>query len=272
MPKPFIKWAGGKTKFLPKIIDRMPDNYNRYIEPFLGAGALFLNIMPSGAVINDINTSLMNCWNIIQACPELLMDKLAEIQERFNNSVEEEKPVMYYDIRNQYNHDTNMPVTDFAAYFIFLNKCGFNGLYRENKKGEFNVPFGKKKKITLFEYENIMQIYGLLNETDVLCGDFENICRNHKIREHDFVFFDSPYIDSFAGYNGNGFHGNDHIRLKELFDYLTSKNVYCMATNNNCQYAKELYKKYHIEEEDVMHAINRNGNGRQASEIIITNY
>lgn len=271
MAKPFVKWAGGKNKLIKTLVEKMPKEYNLYIEPFIGGGALFLELSPQFAIINDINKNLINCYKQIKNCEQDIINLLSKLEEEFNSQEDDvAKSKYYYQKRDLYNlgcDDKNL-----ASLFIFLNKTGFNGLYRENKSGLFNVPFGHKKQITLYDDENIRSISKLLSDTSIHNHDFEVFFEEIEIHKGDFVFFDSPYAETFTQYNKSGFNDEDHKRLASLFNELSNMGVYCMATNNSCEYIIQLYNKWNIEEVDVMHAINRNGNDRMAKEVIITNY
>lgn len=272
--KPFIKWAGGKTKMLPEIRKRMPDKYSLYVEPFVGGGAVYFDIMPDIAVISDSNKPLMTCYSFIKECPRVLMGMLEEMEDEFNNLPDEDKEEFYYIKRKRYNSlvQREFYSVETACLFIFLNKTCFNGLYRTNKTGVFNCPFSRKKKISLFDKENFLAISKQLSDTQILHGDFEQVCIQADLQKGDFVFFDSPYVQTFNSYGKDGFKKEDHLRLYNLFKELSMKGIYCMLTNNDCDYVHNLYKDFSIEKVEVMHAINRDGSNRRGNEVIIKNY
>lgn len=270
MPKPFIKWAGGKTLLAKKLIARMPEKYNTYIEPFIGGGSIFFEVSPENAFINDINNSLINCYNQIKGDYQTIVSILSKLESEFNELDEQEKSKYYYIKRDEFNKK-HMDVMN-AALFVFLNKTCFNGLYRENKSGCFNVPFGHKKKISLYDEENMQLVSEAMKNAKITCLDFEEFLKHTNVEKGDFVFIDSPYAETFSQYNQSGFTNKDHERLASLFHELSDMGVYCMETNNACGYIYDLYKQWSIEEVDVMHAINRKGDGRMAKEVIITNY
>lgn len=274
MAKPFVKWAGGKGKLLPQIVQEMPRKYNRYIEPFLGGGSVFFHISPEEAVLADINQNLINCYIQMRDNPGYLADELSKIEKEFNSLKEIKKADYYYAKREEYNSHakSNQYAIYVSALFLFLNKACFNGLYRENKKGLFNTPFGKKKTLNLCDTENIQAVSECLQGKEILCCDFEDLFTYIDAKEGDFVFFDSPYAGTYGGYHADGFAEKDHERLKNLLDKLSYKGVNCMLTNNDCAYVRELYNWYWIKSLDTFQSMNRVGNKREAKELIIKNY
>lgn len=271
--EPFIKYAGGKRQLLPQINERLPKTYGDYYEPFLGGGAVFMDLKPKKAYLNDFNESLINAYKQIKNNVDELKSVLDQFQEHFNSLPgDDEKKAYYYEMRDLYNRD--MREKEFsimtAALLIFLNKAGFNGLYRCNSKGEFNVPFGQKKRINLYSSDNLDSIANGLSNATITVGDFEKACEGAKAG--DFVFFDSPYYDTFDTYQGGGFSEADHRRLASLYKELTDKGVYCMLTNSNTDFIKELYKDYRVDVVSVKRMINRNANDRTGEEVIVINY
>ena len=275
MAKPFVKWVGGKGKLLNEIKSRMPSDYKTLVEPFVGGGSLFLSLDSSSVIINDLNKNLINVYIQIRDNPHEVMQYLDIYQNAFNAlKTEEEKAKYFYKLREDFN-STIMNVLNIltprdAALFIFLNKTGFNGMFRVNASGMFNTPFGKKKSISTYDKQNLLQVSEKLKNAIILNGDFEDACKN--LSKRDFVFFDSPYYDTFSSYQKGGFSEEDHTRLSLLFHSLTQNGVYCMTTNSNTDYIKNLYSKYTIEEVDTYHCVNRNGNDRKRKEVVITNY
>lgn len=270
---PVIKWVGGKRQLLDQIKDRMPAHYNRYFEPFFGGGALFFHLAPETAIINDFNSQLINMYSQIKSNLTSFINLIDRYQLQYNIlSTTQEKANYYYNIRSLYNDNikkNNMSIES-AAQFIFLNKSGFNGLYRVNKKGEYNVPCAKRDKLNLYDPENIKKVSNLLSKATLLCVDFETACQDAK--KDDFVFFDSPYFDTFDTYQSGGFSENDHIRLAALFRRLTDKGVKCMLTNSNTDFVKNLYADYEIDVVGVKRMVNRDSNNRVGQEIIVRNY
>ncbi len=270
---PVIKWAGGKRQLLPVIKPMLPDTYGNYFEPFFGGGALFCDIQPSKAVINDFNKQLVGMYEQIKSDPGAVCAALSRFQEQYNSKGSmEEKDALYYQLREEFNSliDAGDKTGISAALLIFLNKTGFNGLYRVNASGKYNVPPAHRKTVKAYEEENIKGMSMLLKSAELMCGDFEKACKTAKAG--DFVFFDSPYYDTFDTYQAGGFSEADHRRLHDLFDRLSQKGVYCMLTNNDCDFIKDMYAAYSIKVVDVKRMINCNGNNRTGKEVIITNY
>lgn len=270
---PFVKWVGGKRQLLFEIKQRLPLKYNRYIEPFVGGGAVLFELQPNRAIINDINRALIYTYKIIQVFPRELCNILNDLDKQIINGGKE----FYYKIRNQYNTVVNNEQysIEFAAWFIFLNKHCFNGLYRVNSKGLFNVPYNNSMKSS-FNRDNIFAISSFLDAAYITIkqGDFKYACNMAK--NGDFVFLDSPYAPlnnrSFDSYTPNRFSLEDHKRLSRVFQELTDKGCYCMLTNHNTELINELYKDFNKEVVNVKRMINSDANNRKGQEIIITNY
>lgn len=270
---PFIKWVGGKTRLLPDLRKRMPERIGTYVEPFIGGGALFFDMQPSDAILNDVNPCLVNLYVSVRSHKEELVESLACYEKEYNTLTSiNAKKGFYYQYRMKFNargFETDLTVDD-AARFIFLNKTNFNGLYRENAAGKYNAAFGWKDRVRLFDEVNLCSCSAALQNTSITNGDFEDACKG--LSAGDFVYFDSPYYSTFAGYQAGGFSVEDHIRLHNLFQRLTESGVYCMLSNSNTDFIKNLYAGFNIEVVQAKRAINRNGNGRYGEELIITNY
>lgn len=270
---PFVKWAGGKRQLLDKISDRMPQTYNNYFEPFIGGGAVLFKLQPETAVINDINASLINTYRIIANNPREFITSVNKLDAAMGEDVK----TYYYALREHYNDKLMKEEFDIelAALFVFINKHCFNGLYRVNGKGLFNVPYNKCTK-TSIDKESIMAVSNFLKKVTIMQGDFEEACR--KAKKGDFVFFDSPYAPlkptSFESYTREGFDVESHERLARLFDELTKRGCYCMLTNHNTDFINELYsnKGYRIDVVSVKRMINSDATKRTGEEVIICNY
>lgn len=271
--KPVVKWVGGKTQMLDKIKELMPVTYNIYFEPFFGGGAVLFSLEEDKkAIVNDINPELINLYRQIKSNPEEIIDALDNIDYIHNTSDDPKK--YYYTVREYFNSQLGSTSIEQAARFIYLNKHCFNGLYRVNSKGEFNVPFNGKTSGSSFDSDNIYEVSSRLQSTDLLYGDFEAAVSNAA--SGDLVFLDSPYAPltptSFVDYTKEGFSYDDHIRLAKLFKELSDRGVYCMLTNHDTDLIRDLYKDYTITTIDVRRSINRNGSDRKGKEVIITNY
>ena len=271
---PFIKWVGGKANLLFSLRQRLPERIGTYVEPFVGGGALFFDVQPADAKLNDVNPRLINLYVSVRSHKEELIDSLNSYESEYNTlaSINAKKD-FYYQNRTEFNargFETDLTVND-AAQFIFLNKANFNGLYRENSDGIFNAAFGWKGSITLFDEANIANCSAALKNVDIMNGDFEDACNG--LSAGDFVYFDPPYYSTFDGYQAGGFSEEDHMRLHNLFQHLSRIGVYCMLSNSNTDFIKNLYAGYNIDVVPVKRMINRNGSGRQGEEeLIITNY
>lgn len=270
---PFIKWAGGKGQLLEKIWQRTPNEYNTYYEPFIGGGAVLFYLKPKKAVINDVNEQLINVYRQIKKDPREVIREV----NRLDAGVCDKE--YYYRCREEYNKKIQTKELDAecAAYMIWINKHCFNGLYRVNSKGLFNVPYNNKQSGKSIDEANIMSIGYYLQDADVtiLCDDFETICQN--ISSQDFVYFDSPYVPvsetaSFTDYTKDGFSLEDHQRLAALYKNLSKKGVKALLSNHDVSLVRELYNEYEIESIDVKRNINSDASKRTGKEVLIRNY
>lgn len=270
---PFVKWAGGKRQLIPQIRERMPEKYNNYYEPFVGGGAVLFELQPANALINDINKALINTYNII--CNEA--DAFLEAVNRLDEEMWEDGKKYYYSVREHYNDKLMKSEYDveLAALFVFINKHCFNGLYRVNGKGLFNVPYNNSRRTSADE-NVIREVSKYLKGVKIINGDFEEACKDAK--NGDFVFIDSPYAPlnptSFESYTKEGFDIESHKRVAKLYDELTGRGCYCMLTNHNTELINELYgnKGYKIDVVSVKRMINSDASNRVGKEVIICNY
>ena len=272
--KPFVKWAGGKRQILDELKKHIPQEYDTYYEPFIGGGALLFEMSPKKAVINDSNKELMNVYEVL--CDDKKFKKMCNVLNSYEANHSEE---FYYEIRNkdrermQFNR-----LADYtrAARTIYLNKACFNGLYRVNSKGEFNVPFGKKTKVNTYDGGNLITVsnYLTMNDIKILSVDFEEAVKDAK--NHDFVYFDPPYdsdTGTFNSYTEDGFGKEEQRRLARVFKELDKRGVYVMLSNHNTALVNELYEGYNIYVIEAKRNINSNGNKRgKVEELIITNF
>ena len=270
---PFVKWAGGKRQLLAQIKERMPKTYHDYYEPFVGGGAVTFELLPTNALINDINKALMNTYRQICHSPEAFLDTVKVLDEQ----IWEDGKMYYYSLRERYNDKLMRAEYDveLAALFVFINKHCFNGLYRVNGKGLFNVPYNNSRRKSVNE-KMVLDISNYLKGIRIMEGDFEVACAGAK--EGDFVFLDSPYAPlnptSFESYTKEGFDIESHRRLARLYDELTSRGCYCMLTNHNTGLIRELYsnKGYQMDVVNVKRMINSDASNRVGEEVIIYNY
>lgn len=285
--KPFIKWVGGKTALLPEIERRLPGNINSgtvtYVEPFVGGGAFLFHMLKyhnfKEVIINDLNKPLIDCYSCFQN-PRLfteLASRISALEDQYNRSKDKEK--FYYDIRIGFNdllkENSLIPIPLCAAYFIFLNKTCFNGLYRVNKKGEFNVPWGKKSEIKIYDEQQYKDISMALSKVKTSAGDY-GFVQNIK-GDNIFVYMDPPYMpekeESFTSYTPMGFDIKEQERLLSVCDKLTKNGIKWMQSNSNSQIIKDLYKEYNIKEVTAPRFVGAKSDSRgKVQELIITNY
>lgn len=290
--KPFVKWAGGKSKVLKEIQLYYPfnDTITKYIEPFVGGGAVLFDILNqfnlSDVYICDTNQELMNCYTVIKNNPNDLIKELKVLEEEFIPYPNNIRTDIYNHIRNEYNiikaEDKNKEIL-LASYFIFLNKTCFNGLYRVNKKDEFNVPIGKYKKPCICDEENILNVSQKLQNVNIICDDYWSTLK--LVDEHTFIYIDPPYrpiteTSNFTNYTKDSFFDKDQISLKKYIDYINATGAKVLAsnsdptnTNNTDNFFDDLYKNYNIKRIQVGRAINSNGKKRgKISELLISNF
>jgi len=298
--KPFLKWAGGKTQLLPEIQKRLPvelenGEIKRYIEPFIGGGAVFFNLSQffqlEEIIISDINIELLIVYKTVKEDVEGLIEQLSRLKKRFLSLSGEERDKFYYEQRSSFNQ--NVEEFKFAHYrsswirrtaqFIFLNHTCFNGLYRTNSKLHFNVPFGKYAQPGIFDEHNLRTVAYLLQRVEILQGDFE-VCEE-LADEKTFIYFDPPYrpiskTSSFSTYHKSEFTDEDQKRLANLYHRLDKKGARLMLSNSdpknenpNDEFFDELYQDFRIDRVKASRAINSNGAKRgHISELLITNY
>lgn len=267
-PRPFVKWVGGKRQLLGNLHDAAPSRFGRYYEPFIGGGAFLFSQLPDSATVSDINPELINCYMVIRDNVEALIKDLRthRNEEAYFYAIRAERP------------DT-LSAIQRASRFIFLNKTCFNGLYRENKSGQFNSPFGRYANPKILDEENLLAISRYLNSCDIKIkqGGYQFVL--DEARPNDFVYFDPPYAPmtktaSFVGYVKGGFGLKEQAELAETFAELSRKGVLVMLSNSNTPVVHDLYKTFNIKIIQASRAINCKGNKRrrEANEVLVTNY
>ena len=271
--QPFTKWTGGKRQLLGELRSYMPETYGRYFEPFVGGGALFFDLAPEQAVINDFNEELINAYRQIKNNPAELIDLL--IKHKENNSKD------YYLALRSADRDgriSRMTGVERAARILYMLRVDFNGLYRVNSKNQFNVPYGRYKNPKIVDVDLLYQISEYLNENDVeiLQTDFAEAVKDAQTG--DFVYFDPPYIplnetSSFTSYTHEGFSYEEQVRLRDTFKELTERGVYAMLSNSSSPLVEELYKDFNIYFVEAQRTNGAKSSSRgKISEIIVTNY
>lgn len=291
MCKPFVKWAGGKSQLLNEIRLKYPANIEKYCEPFVGGGAVLFDILeaynPKEVLINDINAELINAYRKIKYNVKDIIKILKKWQSIYNDISEEERQEVYNIKRSNYNKlivkCDNKDLTIKAALFIFLNKTCFNGLYRVNSEGLYNVPKGKYKKPIICDEVNLVRISKLLKNVEIICGDFEK-CEKF-IDSNTFVYIDPPYRPlttsaSFTSYTKEQFNDNDQVRLGKFIDRLNDKGAKIVLSNSDPKNANQkdnffddLYQNYNIQRINAKRMINSKGTSRgNITELLVANY
>src|SRR4028119_1712547 len=264
--RPFLKWAGGKTKLIQQYTPYFPKDYKTYYEPFLGGGAVFFSLNPTVAALTDINAELVNTYRCVKDNVEELIELLVEHQLRHSKDY-------YYQVRQHHCHTK----LEQAARLIYLNKTCFNGLYRENSQGEFNVPIGKYKNPKICNPPLLRAVSAALQKAQLEVRPFEDIL-NYARSSKDFVYFDPPYYpisstSNFTGYSRYSFSQDKQIRLKEVFAELAHRGVKVMLSNSDCEFIRNLYRDFNISSITASRLINSNGTKRgKITEVLITSY
>jgi len=272
--RPFLKWAGGKRQLLPVLKKYIPKKYKTYFEPFIGAGAMLFDLQPKKAIINDTNKELINCYQVIKDNPIELLEIIKE--HKHNNSKD-----YYYrqrDLDRNKSEFDNLPNVKRAARIIYLNKTCFNGLFRVNSQGQFNVPYGDNKNPLIAEDIVIMAISDYLNtkEIEILNQDFVDSVA--KAKSGDFIYFDPPYdpvsdSSSFTGYDSNGFGKEKQILLRDLCNNLVKKGCQILISNSDTEFIRQIYgdkNYYKIDEVKASRNINSVGTSRgKINELLI---
>ncbi len=273
MTTPILKWAGGKGKLLSQIMPLLPDDVgsHRYIEPFLGGGALFLALEHPNALLGDINSNLISVYTATKGAVRELSTRLKEL------AAAHEGKETYYVIRERYNDSGSMSLCERAALFIYLNKTCFNGLHRVNQKGEFNVPVGSYKNPRICDPEGLEKASSALASAQLFCGSYDDLLYD-VAQPHDFVYLDPPYqpvseTSNFTSYTQEGFDADAQFEVRGVFNELHHRGCYIMLSNSDTPEIRDLYHDYHIHEISAARSINATGKGRgNVGELVITNY
>ena len=291
--RPFLKWAGGKTQLLNTLVSFLPYSFNKqkevtYIEPFIGGGAFLFFLLdnyPNLAriVINDINPNLIITYQAVKNNPLGLIESLKKIEHDYISLDDQEKQKKYYyEKRDMFNSDEISEI-ERASLMIFLNRTCFNGLYRENSKGHFNVPFGRYKKPKICDEQLLLNDSEALQKVEILCGDYSKT--KDYINGYTFFYFDPPYrplsaTSNFNSYVKESFNDNEQIRLSHFMTELTNLGCYCLLSNSDSKvnnitdtFMEDLYSNYFIDHVEARRSINSNPNRRgNLTELLIRNY
>ena len=288
--KPFLKWAGGKGQLLNKIelIYPFDENITKYAEPFVGGGAVLFDILNkydlNEIYISDINSELINTYKVIQNNIEELIYLLWEYHNEYIYLDDEDRKIYYNYKRDLFNEmDTTLDSIRKAALMIFLNKTCFNGLYRVNKQGLFNVPMGKYKKPCICDEENLRNISAKLQNVEIVCGDYRE--SRDFIDNHTFVYFDPPYrpitkTSNFTSYNKDSFTDDNQIELGKFVDEMDKRGAKIAISSSDPKnidpkdnFIDDIYSKYNIKRVEANRMINSKGNSRgKINELLICNY
>ena len=260
--RPLLKWAGGKTQLLGDILPKMPEKYGRFIEPFFGSGALFFAVQPSGGIIADSNPELINLY---RAVADDVDGVIAQLKCYSNNEQ------IFYAVRAQ--EWTKLPASVAAARTIFLNRTCFNGLYRVNSKGQFNVPFGRYKNPKFLDEAVLRSASSILRKTTIVCGDYKTVLQKNA-KAGDFIFLDPPYLPvseyaDFKRYTKEQFYEEDHVELAAEVERLHKLGCHVILTNSNHPLVHEQYKMFNIEVIQTKRYISCNGKGRTGEDVVV---
>ena len=260
--RPILKWAGGKQQLLPHLLSRVPQNFNRYIEPFVGGGALFFTLNPGKAIISDSNPELINVYNMAAHHVEELVKILKTLKVSKD---------IYYEIREQ--DVSQLSDIEKAARTIYLNRTCFNGLYRVNKQGRFNVPYGKHKNPRVCYPEELRTASHILNRCRILCGDYKDVLSAYA-KKGDFIYIDPPYLpvskySDFKRYTKEQFYEEDHMELAKEVDRLHQLGCHVLLTGSNHPLIFELYDGFKMEVLQTRRNINKDGTKRTGEDVII---
>ena len=290
--RPFIKWAGGKKQLLGEIRKYYPFNekINKYCEPFVGAGAVLFDVLNNYELkeiyISDVNSELINLYKVIKNDVDKLIEILSNYQDEYSElSLEERKPI-YYSKRDEFNKlkvNQNSNHIKRASLFIFLNKTGFNGLYRENKSGGFNVPIGSYVNQKILDKSNLLNVSDALKNVEIVCGDYKE--SEEFIDSKTFVYFDPPYrpinaTSKFTAYSKSDFNDKHQIELAEYFKIMDKRGAKLLLSNSDPknhdpedEFFDDLYKDFTINRVRANRMINSNKSKRgQITEVLINNY
>jgi len=300
-PKPFLKWAGGKTQLLNVLATKLPESIlsslyiERYVEPFVGSGAMFFflkrHFQVNESYLIDYNPEIILAFKVVQRDPDALIQELRNLEKTYFSLSEEQRSEFFYYIRNQYNtqrhrldyHRYNKNWITRTSWLIFLNKTCYNGLFRSNRKGDFNVPFGRYKKPAICDEETLQESSRALQDAEIICGDFS--LSASYIKEGTLVYFDPPYrplssTSNFTSYSREGFSEADQKRLAQFFREMDKRGAHLIQSNSDPKnenpadnFFDDLYKGFVIERVPAKRFINCDATRRgEINELIIRNY
>ena len=287
-----MKWAGGKGNLLSILESQLPSDFDTqtkvtYIEPFVGGGAMLFHMLTTHTnirhvVINDINQDLIRCYQLVKEKPQTLIELLKPLEQSYYELNEDERRLYFYEVRNKYNN-AELSADQRAAILIFLNHTCFNGLYRENACGDFNVPFGRYKKPKICNIDVIMADHKVLSKVDIISGDYKKVL-SHLGKGYNFIYLDPPYrpllgSSNFNQYSKSGFSDHEQVELKNFCDRLTARGCHLMLSNSDSTqtdgtpYFQTLYEGYTFDRILAPRFINAYAEKREKQmEVLIKNY
>jgi DNA adenine methylase len=275
VPRPIVKWAGGKSQLIESILANVPETYHTYFEPFFGGGAVFFALYKKGkihkAVISDINPEIINMYLVVRDEPSKLLNELKKLSAA--NTSEQ-----YYKLRSEFNELSRTGASRVwrAALFIYLNKTCYNGLWRVNKKGEFNVPFGRYKNPSILDKTNLLAVSEALKNVEIQLADFKATVKATK--KGDFVYFDPPYAPlsktaKFTSYTKEGFENGEQERLAKTFEGLAANGIYVLESNSDMSTIRKLYTDFEVATVKAKRFVNCKGDLRgEVNELLIKSY
>ena len=275
--KPLLKWAGGKRHIAEELFSYFPSDWNKgvYFEPFFGGGAVFLHIKPENAIISDFNAKLTNFYEQVKNDVDFLYESILEIATNFDSQENENKTAYFMSLRRRFNENQNNDIES-ASLLYALNKLCFNGLYRENSKGFFNVPFGQKKKFPEVTKNDFLEVSELLQKTQIKTADFADVLA--LAESGDFVYLDPPYIpidatSSFTSYHAEGFSLKDQERLSALMTELQNRSIRAICSNSDTEITRNIYGSHKLNMINAPRMVGAKSSSRGLiSELVITNF
>lgn len=274
---PLLKWAGGKRHIADTLVRFLPPDWEagRYFEPFLGGGAMFLHLQPEWAHVSDLNPRLIGFYRFVKTSPTQLLEAINHLRVEFDEAADERKGEIFYEMRSRFNKSSPEGI-DSASLLYALNKLCFNGLYRENSKGLFNVPFGNKRKFPTISDSDFLTVSKVFSGTELVVSDF--VTAVDRASKQDFVYFDPPYIplnptSSFTAYSSGGFGLEDQKRLAELMHSLARRGVRAMCSNSDSVLTRRIFSALHVDVIKAPRMVSADSEGRKpVKELVIRNY
>ena len=273
--QPLVKWAGGKRQLQERILSTFPSFTGTYFEPFLGGAAIFFALNPKKAVLSDVNEGLVNLYKCVQADHLEVLAECKKLESKYNKLDLDGQSELFYKIRETYNSNERSGVKT-AAHFLLLNKAGFNGIYRENASGGFNVPFGKRNNLVLATVSNLELVAKALKKAKISLQGYENV--ESAAQPGDLVYFDPPYVplsitSAFTSYSKGGFGEAHQIELARVFRALSEEGVHVALSNSKTPLVEKLYKGFKLQELSATRQISARTSGRASvTELLVTNF